>query len=216
MSNFSWKRDSKNVMWLDTGILILARGICAGLVWTVIIAFNAKPSIVELPLFFLTYAVMFSLLPLVAIVISMLSEVIPFIGLMNLLIMLILLPGDPILFIVHKFLPQFVPVESYPIISFRALTWVLRELSSEPYDDEPERKERKVEEMKKEQRGPKPCPDCDGPVLFGSENNGKCGVCHGTGDSNIPEFIPGQNEGNCYNCKGTGICPTCNGKGMID
>jgi DnaJ-class molecular chaperone len=56
---------------------------------------------------------------------------------------------------------------------------------------------------------------CDPP-----EGNGKCFACHGTGvtdsiDSVEIEFLNGVLS-SCEECYGTGICPTCNGSGVLE
>jgi hypothetical protein len=216
MSNFSWKRDRKNIMWAETGLLILVRAVAASLVWIIFIAFQARLPFTQMLVFFGTYVVLFAVLPLLAIVVGLLSEIIPFIGFINFFILLVLLPGDPVVFAVHKVFPGIVPVDSYPFLNFRALTWVLTEVLPDLPDDEVEGKKKPVKkESGTDKHGPRQCPDCNSVKLFGNEGDGKCSACHGSGDSNMPDFIPGQNEGNCYKCKGSGICSTCVGSGII-
>ena len=66
------------------------------------------------------------------------------------------------------------------------------------------------------------CFDCDSIRMFcdPQEGNGKCSACHGTGfseflDSVEIEFLNGGPP-SCEECYGTGICPTCNGSGVLE
>jgi hypothetical protein len=54
------------------------------------------------------------------------------------------------------------------------------------------------------------CPDCDAsaPLFIGE---GKCPKCFGTG-TNTALNSP---EPKCRNCDGTGVCPTCQGRGLV-
>jgi len=49
------------------------------------------------------------------------------------------------------------------------------------------------------------CGDCDGVAM----GNGKCKVCHGTGQN----VHLNSDSVDCENCHGTGVCPTCGGTG---
>ncbi len=67
------------------------------------------------------------------------------------------------------------------------------------------------------------CPDCDGPdagasMALQSKGNGRCSSCHGEGRTvmdDITEDFGGEASG-CSNCNSTGVCPTCDGEGLID
>ena len=66
------------------------------------------------------------------------------------------------------------------------------------------------------------CFDCDSIKMFcdPQEGNGKYSACHGTGfseffDSVEIEFLNGGPP-SCEECFGTGICPTCNGSGVLE
>jgi DnaJ-class molecular chaperone len=66
------------------------------------------------------------------------------------------------------------------------------------------------------------CPDCDSVKMFCDppEGNGKCSACHGTGFSDFSdsveiEFLNGELS-SCEECYGTGLCPTCNGSGVVE
>lgn len=65
------------------------------------------------------------------------------------------------------------------------------------------------------------CPDCDGPAIF-NQGNGKCSSCNGTGDGGWfgaiarAVDITGSTGNSCSNCGGSGVCPTCDGSGVVD
>lgn len=64
------------------------------------------------------------------------------------------------------------------------------------------------------------CPDCDSIKVLSipEEGDGKCRVCHGSGKTVMDEFVEGflGGESECSNCNGSGICPTCEGTGVVD
>jgi DnaJ-class molecular chaperone len=61
------------------------------------------------------------------------------------------------------------------------------------------------------------CPDCDCVKVFAlAEGDGKCSNCHGSGEySGDPvAFVLGGVD--CEECDSSGVCPTCDGEGVIE
>jgi hypothetical protein len=67
------------------------------------------------------------------------------------------------------------------------------------------------------------CPDCDSVKInpFLNEGDGKCTVCHGTGEGGLlDQFVDatnpfGRQGTECFKCHGTGQCQTCGGNGVV-
>lgn len=65
------------------------------------------------------------------------------------------------------------------------------------------------------------CPDCNSVKIFANEGDGKCSVCHGTGDGGFLDQLadatnPFRRQGTeCWKCHGTGQCQTCGGNGVV-
>jgi DnaJ-class molecular chaperone len=60
----------------------------------------------------------------------------------------------------------------------------------------------------------KMCPDCDDCNWAGTIGNGKCKVCHGTGEDTF--FGVDATRYDCEECGGSGVCPTCDGEGRVE
>jgi DnaJ-class molecular chaperone len=58
------------------------------------------------------------------------------------------------------------------------------------------------------------CPECNDSNWAGTIGNGKCKVCHGSGESSL--FGIAGTTYKCEACEGTGTCPSCNGEGRVD
>lgn len=64
-----------------------------------------------------------------------------------------------------------------------------------------------------------PCAECDWPGDSLTMGDGNCNVCHGTGIADFVDAVAsGPAVGDCYNCRrcsGSGVCPRCNGRGVL-
>lgn len=78
-------------------------------------------------------------------------------------------------------------------------------------------------EIRRSKAAERQCPDCNSvkvnPLL--SEGDGKCSVCHGTGEGGLLDNLAdvtnpfGRQGTECFKCHGTGQCQTCGGNGVV-
>lgn len=76
---------------------------------------------------------------------------------------------------------------------------------------------------KRHERSEGQCPDCDSVKIspFLNQGDGRCSVCHGTGQGGmLDQFVDatnplGRQGTTCFKCHGTGQCQTCGGKGVV-
>ncbi|ETX08311.1 hypothetical protein [Candidatus Entotheonella palauensis] len=135
MEAFSFSKDSGNVRWGNTLWLNLLRAIAAGIVWAIFaLIVNSDspdaPSWWSLP--FLAPIMYFILLPIYYITAKILTAILGdiiegAINLMTFLCSFAIAIGDPLVFILHKFKPEFVPVDEYKFMNFRFVIMVLNE-----------------------------------------------------------------------------------------
>lgn len=67
------------------------------------------------------------------------------------------------------------------------------------------------------------CPDCNSVKVnpFLNEGDGKCSVCHGTGEGGMLDQLAdatnpfGRQGTKCFKCHGTGQCQSCGGHGVV-
>jgi hypothetical protein len=123
-TEFNFSRDFKNIIWKSTIFLNFFRAFIAGIIWTIIIWALAPSSFkVEMLFWPLGWPVLLIILFPITIIVY---KIIPLIGLgMHIIGLILFGPADPILYLIHKKYPQFVPVKEYPIISFNLVIFVL-------------------------------------------------------------------------------------------
>ena len=128
LRDFSFIRDFRNINWVPTIWYNALRAICAGLVIGILMLIfpqgtEGRFTAIAVPLVWpIAYFIIF--LPM-GIVFSILRNL-PFVGLLAAFFSIVSVAiGDPIVCVLHKFLPKLVPVESPPIFSLNLVFWVL-------------------------------------------------------------------------------------------
>jgi hypothetical protein len=111
----------KNTLWGPTLILNHVRAACAGLVWFVIMAFTGDPGSHPAQMLLLPVGYLIVLLPMSLISVGLSKIGFPFISWFPVILSLILLPGDPPTYIIHKFAPKLVPVQKYSFLNFTTI-----------------------------------------------------------------------------------------------
>lgn len=112
----------KNVRFKETVWLNLVRGAAAGVVWMIVFLIIRPPEMKKTAL--LTFPIglaigMVTIMPIISWIFKVMGSMgIPFMGLGNVVIGLLAVPGDPILYVLHKIQPTLVPVQDY-----RFITW---------------------------------------------------------------------------------------------
>ena len=131
---FSWKQDIKKVDWGSTLKYNLLRAVSAGIVWGLLMlitnpAKNALPALFA-PIFFPVFYLF-----LVTVVVGVLSlyarSPFPFAemiaGLTMLVWAFVVAVGDPLIYLLHKRKPDFVPVDQPRFFDFHLIVFVLRD-----------------------------------------------------------------------------------------
>lgn len=126
MADFSMKRDFKQVQWGPTLQVNLMRAFAAGLIIFIATAIaNQDASMWFIPLVLpIGYLIVYVPMGLIA---EKLSEKgVPYVGWVTVIIALIVMIGDPIIYILYKFAPRLVPVEHFSFINFVMILFVLK------------------------------------------------------------------------------------------
>lgn len=125
MADFSFK----NILWKPTFQVNLTRAVVAGIVWTIIAYFMGMETPPGMPgkwlyMFIWPIGYLLFFLPL-GIVAGWLNRIgIPFVGLLTFIPAMMVIPADPIMFILHKVNPNLVPVDEYRFIEPSISIWV--------------------------------------------------------------------------------------------
>lgn len=114
----------KNTQWMPTLIVNLVRAACAGIVWAVLMLFSKTTDAPIVQMLLLPMGYLLVLLPMSLISTGLSKLGVPFVGWFPVMLSLILLPGDPPTYFLHKFKPQFVPVEKYNFLNFTTVILV--------------------------------------------------------------------------------------------
>jgi hypothetical protein len=127
--DFHFSRDFRKIKWGATIWYNLLRASCAGLVFGIIMFLSSQSGLEHVnpflaPLIWpLSY--LFFYIPM-GIILSFISPIVPFSGLMSLFLSLIsVTAGDPLVCLIDYFFPEVVPVESPPLFSFDVIIFVL-------------------------------------------------------------------------------------------
>ncbi len=116
----------KDVMWGPTLILNHVRAACAGLVWFILFLFLPSDPESPGPVIFLSlpFVYLLGMLPMALISYGLSKMGVPFIGLISIMMGILLVPGDPLTYIIRKYAPHLVPVDHYKIINFATILLV--------------------------------------------------------------------------------------------
>ncbi len=127
-NDFSFKRDYRRIKWQATLWVNVLRAAFAGPIWVIFMAFAGDmpfPQVLVYLLFPALYLVGFLPLGLGA---SFLSSVgVPVVGWLSFAVALMIMVGDPFVFVLHKAKPEFVPVKTFNVINFTLILFVLDE-----------------------------------------------------------------------------------------
>jgi len=123
MEEFSFRRDLKSVVWGPTLLLNFFRSLAAGIAWFIfsILINSTSPSLLLFPI------VYFIILLPTGLIAGKLSEAgVPFAGLFSMFISLLVIVGDPLVYILHKIKPELVPIEKFGFFNLRLIIFVLK------------------------------------------------------------------------------------------
>lgn len=121
--DWSFKQDLKNTSWKLTLIYNLQRAFAAGITWvplSLIINQETTASLLLFPIIYLIFLVPISL------IVYLLARIgVPFVGLIEILLSLAVVVGDPLVYIAHKILPPgIIPVEKPKFLNFNIFIFV--------------------------------------------------------------------------------------------
>jgi len=128
LRDFKFTRDFRQIQWGPTLQYNLLRSACAGLVLGILMFIfpqsqGDRLTALAAP-FVWPFGYLFMFLPM-GLVFSLLRGV-PFVGLLAAFFAIVAVSiGDPIVCILHKFVPKLVPVDSPPLFSVYLIFWVL-------------------------------------------------------------------------------------------
>lgn len=132
-NNFSWKRDFKNVNWPATLKYSLIRAFFAGVAWFLLglmigagnqsgQSLHGAGMVIGFPICYFIF-----LLP-IGLVTGWLSGMgVPFAGFISLVFSLMIVIGDPFVFILKKLQPNSVPVDKPGFFNFKLIIFVINE-----------------------------------------------------------------------------------------
>lgn len=122
--------DLKNMLFKETLQVNFFRGVAAGFVWMIVMLIAQPPDMPVAMIFSYPIIVPIALVTIIPILWGIfkmfISMGIPFMGLGHLLIALFIVPGDPIIFLLHKAAPQLVPIETYPFMTWHPYIFVIK------------------------------------------------------------------------------------------
>jgi hypothetical protein len=124
----------KNMRFKETLWVNFLRGAAAGAVWMVIMLIVRPPDMPIGLAFSYPIAMPLALVTIIPICWAFFSLLIsmgvPFMGLGHLILALFVIPGDPIMFVIHKVAPNIVPIERYSFITWNPYIFVTEGLTS--------------------------------------------------------------------------------------
>ena len=126
--DFSFKRDFKLIKWKETLWVNFLRSAFAGPIWMIFAAVVGEMPFSQ-ALVYLLFPVLYlvGVLP-IGLGASFLSSIgVPFVGWFALAMALLIIAGDPFVFVLHKIKPEIVPVKKFNIINFTIILFVLDE-----------------------------------------------------------------------------------------
>lgn len=133
IKDFKFTRDFRQILWKETIWYNLLRSFAAGCILgllSLIFSPSETNSSISLAPLLWPFCYLFFFLP-VGILFSILKNL-PFVGLLAGFFSIIAVAiGDPLVFLIHKFAPKAVPVESPSFFSFYLIFWLLDPKESE-------------------------------------------------------------------------------------
>lgn len=130
LRDFKLSRDYKSIHWGATLQHNMLRAACAGLVFGSIQGFqsgrwNDLILIIGCPIIWLIC------LPFGLFAAKLAEKGVPFIGLLTWIPALMIIPGDPLVWVLSMIAPRLVAMEKPPFISLSLVSWVLKNEDSE-------------------------------------------------------------------------------------
>lgn len=132
MSDFSFRREIKSVVWGSTLALNAMRAFIASLVWVIIILMANSHDIGKLPGIVWALplvgplAYLFVYLPIGMVAAALSSFGVPLTGLLTIVVSLMVVVADPFLLVLKQLKPRLVPVDQLNLINFTMIIWVLK------------------------------------------------------------------------------------------
>jgi hypothetical protein len=122
----------KNAMVKETLIVNLQRGVAAGLVWMIVFLIKGSPETSRAMALMFPIGLpigMITVMPIISGFFRMLTSMgVPFMGLGNVVIALLVVPGDPLMYILHKIKPELVPVQDYKFLTWNPFIIVMKSM----------------------------------------------------------------------------------------
>jgi hypothetical protein len=124
MSDFSIRRDWKNIDWKITLQYNVFRSLCATPVWLLLFFLSSKHFVWQMLLFPVIYFAFW--LPL-GFITGWLARIgIPVIGILSIVCSLVIVVGDPVVWIISKIKPDLVPVDCPKFLDFHLIVFVVK------------------------------------------------------------------------------------------
>lgn len=130
LRDFKFSRDYKSVHWGATLQYNALRAACAGLIFGILVGVNegkweALALIIGCPIIWMIF------LPFGLLAAKLAEMGVPYIGLLTWPPALVIIPGDPLVWILSMFAPRLVAMEKPPFISLCLIGWVLKNEDSD-------------------------------------------------------------------------------------
>ncbi len=129
----------KETLWVN-----VLRGAAAGVVWMVVFLVRGSPDMSRAMAFMFPIGLpigMITIMPIISGFFRMLTSMgVPFMGLGNIVIALLVVPGDPIIYILHKVKPELVPVQEYNFLTWNPFIIVTKSMVGGPAKEAGSRK----------------------------------------------------------------------------
>jgi len=133
VSDFSIKRDWKNINWKATFQFNVFRSLCATPVWILFIWFTGSSQgkfpweMLLFPVIYFAFWVPFGL------ICGWLARLgVPFVWMLSIISSLVIVIGDPVVWLIYKIKPDLVPIEKPKFFDFHLITFVIRDPEAIP------------------------------------------------------------------------------------
>jgi hypothetical protein len=128
---FSLKDNFKKIQWVPTFLLHLMRAFSAGLIWCLVMMFTGARGTVSPFSILLTFPIIyFTFVPMILVISKIMSIFIDVLGegfyaMVSFFFALLIIVGDPLLFVLNKLKPGILPVEKFNIVNFSMMLFIL-------------------------------------------------------------------------------------------